>query len=121
MASMKIMKNKNRIFDTEIIYFFISDIGRGFFSYLRILPLSKKLLLGTILSICFQAIADDTEIFTGALDNSNSGRPKVLIVFDDSGSMGTWVSAQRPEYDPNGSYHEKFPAGRLLHQPMLVN
>ena len=110
---MKIMKNEHRIFETEIIYLSILDISRGFFSYLQILPLSKKLILGALLSICFQAIADDTEIFTGSLGNSNSGRPKVLIVFDDSGSMGTWVSAQRPEYDPDGSYDEKFPAGRI--------
>ncbi len=74
---------------------------------------AKRFVIFTMLSITLQVVADDTEIFTGALGSSNSGRPKVLIVFDDSGSMGTWVSAQRPEYDPNGNYDEKFPAGRI--------
>jgi hypothetical protein len=47
------------------------------------------------------AKADDTEIYR--VDEEQIGlesvRPKVLIVFDDSGSMRTTVTAQPPEYD----------------------
>lgn len=44
--------------------------------------------------------ADDTEIFQVTANSSVSGRPKVLILFDDSGSMRTEITGQRPEYDP---------------------
>ncbi|MCR9106134.1 MAG: PilC/PilY family type IV pilus protein [Gammaproteobacteria bacterium] len=51
------------------------------------------------------AIADDTEIFFNSPASlTSSGRPKVLIVFDDSGSMRTLV-ATRPPYDPNETYN----------------
>ncbi|MCB1842367.1 MAG: hypothetical protein KDI09_05340 [Halioglobus sp.] len=44
--------------------------------------------------------ADDTEIYEANASGVNTGRPKVLILFDDSGSMGTIVEGQRPPYDP---------------------
>ena len=45
--------------------------------------------------------ADDTEIFKAEASSTSNARPKVLIVFDDSGSMGTTVVGQRPPYDPS--------------------
>ncbi len=50
------------------------------------------------------AQTDDTDIYRAALDPVDAGRPKVLIIFDDSGSMGTIVPGQRKAYDPSGTY-----------------
>ncbi|MBN7795685.1 pilus assembly protein [Parahaliea mediterranea] len=60
------------------------------------------------------AQADDTEIYKASYDGTGvGGRPKVLIVFDDSGSMSTEVDQQRPPYDPDSDYEVSFPPGRL--------
>lgn len=48
--------------------------------------------------------ADDTEIFEVQANSNTASRPKVLIVFDDSGSMQTIVEGQRPPYDPDQDY-----------------
>jgi type IV pilus assembly protein PilY1 len=48
--------------------------------------------------------ADDTEIFQASYGSGTSGRPKVLIIFDNSGSMRTEVTTGRPNYDPNATY-----------------
>lgn len=65
-------------------------------------------------SVTLPAVADDTEIYQAEYDaSSNGGRAKVLIVFDDSGSMSTMVEQQRPEYDPSETYVETFPANRI--------
>ena len=40
--------------------------------------------------------ADDTEIYQTTYNEGATGRPKVLIVIDDSGSMDTTVPGQRP-------------------------
>ena len=48
--------------------------------------------------------ADDTEIYRAAFDTSSgAGRPKVLIIFDNSGSMDT-IAEQKPAYDPAITY-----------------
>lgn len=57
--------------------------------------------------------ADDTEIYRAEAAEASTGRPKVLIVFDDSGSMGNEVDQQRPPYDPSGTYDSKFGTGRI--------
>jgi len=44
--------------------------------------------------------ADDTEIFEAQATTNTTSRPKVLIVFDDSGSMAADV-VTRPAYDPS--------------------
>ncbi len=61
-----------------------------------------------------QAAADDTEIYRLEVDTETS-RPKVLIVFDDSGSMDTNVVGERAPYDPNTTYPtvSGIQAGRL--------
>lgn len=49
--------------------------------------------------------ADDTEIYQASYSPGGAGgRPNVLIIFDDSGSMGTNVYAQPPAYDPTATY-----------------
>lgn len=46
------------------------------------------------------ALADDTEIYRSAYSvGSGTGRPKVLIIFDNSGSMDT-IAEQKPAYNP---------------------
>jgi type IV pilus assembly protein PilY1 len=57
-------------------------------------------------------IADDTEIYQSTPSSTNT-RPQVLIIFDDSGSMSEVIAGQRPPYDPNASYTETFPRGRV--------
>ncbi len=50
-------------------------------------------------------LADDTEMYRAQYSaSSGSGRPKVLIVFDDSGSMSDLIAGQRPPYDPLETY-----------------
>ncbi len=50
--------------------------------------------------------ADDTEIYSSQylLGSGASGRPKVLIIFDNSGSMDTTVPSQPVAYDPAVTY-----------------
>ena len=48
------------------------------------------------------AQADETEVFRADNENSNT-RPKVLIIFDNSGSMDT-VAQRKPAYDRNQTY-----------------
>ncbi|WP_187275921.1 pilus assembly protein [Parahaliea aestuarii] len=79
------------------------------FNFLRI---ALALLLVCALRIS-PAAADDTEIYQAEFSAEAGGRPKVLVVFDDSGSMSTMVSQQKPEYDPNGSYQETFDPNRI--------
>lgn len=50
--------------------------------------------------------ADDTEIFRSKfeLGSDGPGRPKVLIMFDDSGSMSSIVPNSKDIYDPSMTY-----------------
>ncbi|MEM1110587.1 MAG: PilC/PilY family type IV pilus protein [Pseudomonadota bacterium] len=57
-----------------------------------------------LLSISVGTYADDTEIFRTTATVTATERPKVLIIFDDSGSMDTEVAGQRPAYDASGTY-----------------
>jgi len=70
--------------------------------------LLARLTLATLalaVALCSTPVvrADDTEIFR-AVYTAGSGRPKVLILFDDSGSMDTLVDVPKPAYDPGTSY-----------------
>ncbi len=67
-----------------------------------------------VTSAIFPAAADDTEIYQADYDASSIGaRAKVLIAFDDSGSMSTLVEQQRPTYDSGGSYTVNVTADRI--------
>lgn len=60
-------------------------------------------ILGAFLVIlCMTATGQDTELYVSQTNNQNS-RPKVLIIFDNSGSMGTLVGA----YDSSITYPSK--------------
>jgi type IV pilus assembly protein PilY1 len=62
----------------------------------------------------FPANADDTEIYLADFDaSSTAARAKVLIAFDDSGSMSTMVEQQRPSYDAGESYSMSVSTGRI--------
>jgi hypothetical protein len=56
---------------------------------------ARRLAMASLLLLLFtgnQTIqADDTEIYQANYQAGTSGRPKVLIIFDNSGSMGTVV------------------------------
>ncbi|MEQ9463360.1 MAG: PilC/PilY family type IV pilus protein [Haliea sp.] len=84
---------------------------------MKVRELIRVFLAGLVLASMFTAapgLADDTEIYRAEFDASNTGRPKVLIVFDDSGSMSTMVDQQRPPYDPEeDDYDNQFGSGRI--------
>ncbi|MBU0500093.1 MAG: hypothetical protein KJ558_10820 [Gammaproteobacteria bacterium] len=58
------------------------------------------------LSTLGQVRADDTEIYRSQYTGNANDRPKVLIIFDNSGSMGTIVTASgsKPAYNPAYTY-----------------
>ncbi|MFC7408054.1 pilus assembly protein [Hydrogenophaga atypica] len=59
-------------------------------------------VLGILSVVGAPAHADETEIFRASFDTSGA-RPKVLIVFDNSGSMDT-KAQNKPAYDPSQTY-----------------
>lgn len=69
-------------------------------SILRSAVCLTLLVGGMVASI---ARADETEVFRSSNENSNA-RPKVLIIFDNSGSMNDVVPNSRPAYDPAITY-----------------
>ncbi|CAA0126288.1 Type IV pilus biogenesis factor PilY1 [Halioglobus japonicus] len=80
----------------------------------KLLNLAPCLVVLALMGVMFPSVADDTEIYQAEYDASSSGaRAKVLIVFDDSGSMSTMVEQQRPDYDPDETYTVNFPADRI--------
>ena len=66
----------------------------------RLVPFILGVISGLLVPM--QAPADDTEIFLTQFSGTgiSSGRPKVLIVFDNSGSMRDGVPQSKPDYDP---------------------
>ena len=89
--------------------------------------IERLLVLASLLVLLFAgslgARADDTEIYQANYQAGTSGRPKVLIIFDNSGSMDTVVQegGERPEYDPNATYVSRFQTTHnlLVYQPVL--
>ena len=82
----------------------------NFFTKAISLQLVVSLILLTYSGL---ASADDTEVYQSSENSSSSGRPKVLIVFDDSGSMGAVVTGQSAAYSAAGSYPSIHPSGRI--------
>jgi type IV pilus assembly protein PilY1 len=73
---------------------------------MKAITLITKLTVIATLSLFWlpQSTADDTEIYQSSIAATDNGRPKVLIIFDDSGSMDTQVFEQPPGYDPSQTY-----------------
>ena len=57
-------------------------------------------------------VADDTELFLGTSSPAVQGRPNILLLFDDSVSMGTTMRA-RAAYDPATTYAGGCAADRI--------
>lgn len=83
-----------------------------FFTKTILLPLVASLTLVVYSGL---APADDTEIYQNTPDADATGRPKVLIVFDDSGSMQYVIDDQKPGYSPSTSYSGVHTAGRVYY------
>tara|TARA_R110002110_G_scaffold415765_1_gene655143 strand:- start:22427 stop:26056 length:3630 start_codon:yes stop_codon:yes gene_type:complete len=71
------------------------------------LTLASLMFAGTLTQ------ADDREIYQSSFSLEDTGRPKVLIIFDDSGSMSTNVTSQRPAYDPTATYQSRYDLNRI--------
>ena len=68
--------------------------------------LLKTLTAGLLFSAIFMPVlAEDTELFVVDLADREGYRPKVLVIFDTSGSMDTQMTVQE-DYDPNFVYPE---------------
>ena len=71
---------------------------------------AKRLIFSIFVSILTafsggqQAIADDSDIYTQPPLFTSDARPKVLIIFDTSGSMDEDVTTAKPSYDPSIDY-----------------
>ena len=57
--------------------------------------------------------ADDTEIYQSSFSTEDTGRPKVLIIFDNSGSMRNDVTEQPLPYNPAGTYVSRYNNARI--------
>ncbi|MEZ5573471.1 MAG: PilC/PilY family type IV pilus protein [Halioglobus sp.] len=65
------------------------------------------------MGIVTMSFADDTELYSATYAAGTTGKPKVLVVFDDSGSMNEVVEGVKPAYDPNGTYVQKVAPNRI--------
>ncbi|MEM1110594.1 MAG: hypothetical protein AAGI11_01685 [Pseudomonadota bacterium] len=73
-----------------------------------------RLLIGVLLVLIVPAlVADDTELYRATYETGATGRPKVLVIFDDSGSMDEIVYGSKPAYDPTATYVSSVPADRV--------
>ncbi|MCH7424382.1 PilC/PilY family type IV pilus protein [Shewanella sp. MM_2022_3] len=73
--------------------------------------LTKKLTLCTLLALAVTSIStststfgDDTELYVKESTTRTGARPKVLVIFDNSGSMSTEEITQVIDYDPDYDY-----------------
>ena len=58
---------------------------------------------GLLFWMAAPTVADDTEVYQSQFNSANI-RPKVLLLFDNSGSMDTDVTNQKPAYDATTTY-----------------
>jgi len=63
----------------------------------------KKILLTSLLLISSFSGAEDIELYVGSSAQQVGGKPKVLIIFDNSGSMNATEEIKTP-YDPDEDY-----------------
>jgi type IV pilus assembly protein PilY1 len=68
--------------------------------------------LGWTLMACYTAQAQDIEIFLGNSNPANGAKPNILLVLDDSISMGSTVNTQ-VSYDPARTYSGSCSATRV--------
>ena len=61
--------------------------------------------------------SDDTELFIYDFAKAGDFRPKVLFIFDNSGSMADTTLMAKEEYDPEFTY----PACHLMMEVMIIS
>ena len=77
--------------------------------------ISILITAGLLFCAGLETIADDTEVYQSHFSGANI-RPKVLLLFDNSGSMGkNWVADQKPAYVAGTTYNNfgKIRSGRI--------
>ncbi|MGL5391973.1 MAG: hypothetical protein ACRDA8_11490, partial [Shewanella sp.] len=76
-------------------------------------------MLTIVTCVAGVSFADDTELYVSESSVRTGNRPKVLIIFDNSGSMKTIESTSTGNYDPNIKYEAVGSAnsyqGRMLY------
>ncbi|WP_167854828.1 pilus assembly protein [Mangrovimicrobium sediminis] len=71
-------------------------------------------VVAIMMALSGRVYADDTDIFTTTGDSVNATvRPKVLILFDNSGSMTSNNVTSRVPYDPNTVYSGDYDDGKI--------
>ncbi len=63
-----------------------------------------SLILSAMVVSSGPTFADDTELYVKESTTRTGARPKVLVIFDNSGSMSTEEITQVVDYDPNYDY-----------------
>ena len=64
----------------------------------------KKLVIGCILGISCYSLAEDIELYVGDKSQRVGSNPKVLIIFDNSGSMESNSLTAKTAYNPSTAY-----------------
>ncbi|MBL0598927.1 hypothetical protein JD516_14010 [Aeromonas jandaei] len=68
----------------------------------------RALLLCTVMAampvLASSSYSDDTELFIYDFSKAGDFRPKILVIFDNSGSMSSTMDVVREAYDPNTTY-----------------
>jgi type IV pilus assembly protein PilY1 len=65
--------------------------------------MKRIIILSLLLSVSTFIHSEDIELYIGDAAQRSGGKPKVLIIFDNSGSMNTLESVDEP-YDPGEDY-----------------
>ncbi|WP_425347541.1 pilus assembly protein [Shewanella septentrionalis] len=61
-----------------------------------------------LIGLSSQTHGDDTELYVFETATDAGARPKVLIIFDNSGSMDTWENVPDPDYVPPADYNSDY-------------
>ncbi|MGL6604227.1 hypothetical protein ACSZN2_22250 [Aeromonas hydrophila] len=69
--------------------------------YLKVLLL---MLVTVMPAMATNSYSDDTELFVYDFSKAGDFRPKILIVFDNSGSMSETMDVVKEEYNPSTTY-----------------
>jgi len=64
----------------------------------------KRLIFGSLLSISLFSMAEDIELYVGTNAQRTGGNAKVLIIFDNSGSMASNTLSAKVPYNPEIVY-----------------
>jgi type IV pilus assembly protein PilY1 len=64
----------------------------------------KKIILSVVLGMSCFSMAEDIELYVGTTAQRTGGNAKVLIIFDNSGSMASNTLSAKNPYNPNTAY-----------------